>query len=86
LDGIYNIGTGKNHSISEIIALIGKILNKTITIKYEEPTIYDTMYTLADYKKISPIGRPDGWDPKMKFVDGIIEQIEWQKKQLGITT
>jgi nucleoside-diphosphate-sugar epimerase len=80
-DIIYNIGTGKNHSINEIISLIGKLLNKTITIKYEEPTIYDTMYTLSDSTRLRYVGKED-WIPKTKFVDGIKEEIEWQKKQL----
>ena len=71
----FNIGTGKNHSINEIIAMVGKILNKPLTIKHEEPTIYDTMYTLANINHID-------WRPKMDFEQGVKNQIEWQKKKL----
>ena len=80
LDGIYNIGTGRNHSINEIISMIGKILNKEIKIKYEEPTIYDTMYTLANTVRISDTD----WKAEMEFIEGVKKQIEWQKKQKNI--
>jgi nucleoside-diphosphate-sugar epimerase len=81
LGGIYNIGTGENHSINEIIYFIGHLLKKNLTIKNKEPTIYDTMYTLANNKKLCKL---TGWRKEMDFEQGVKNQIEWQKKQLTL--
>jgi nucleoside-diphosphate-sugar epimerase len=75
---IYNVGTGNNHSILEVIEKVSRILDKPILIKYDKPTIYDTQYTHADIDKIK---RCTGWYPKVDFDTGLRNQIEWQKKQ-----
>jgi len=72
---IYNIGTGKNISINEVITKIGRIFNKPLKIKYEPPTIYDCMYTKAD---ISHMKEDCNWEPKMDFDRGLMEQIKFQ--------
>jgi len=82
---IYNIGTGTNHSINEIIALVGRLLDKNITIKHEASTIYDTMYTKAGKSRIESVTlNGEEWINKMDFVDGIKEQIKWIKNQKNI--
>lgn len=76
---MYNIGTGENRSINEIIKLVGDILDKKLKISKDKPTRYDTMYTQANIDKINHYTK---WKPCMKFEDGVKTQIEWQKKQM----
>jgi nucleoside-diphosphate-sugar epimerase len=74
---IYNIGTGTNISINEVISGIGLMFNKPLKIKYEPPTIYDTDYTKAG---IARIKEDTGWEPKMGLYNGLVNQISWQKQ------
>lgn len=78
---IFNIGSGNSHSINEIIHMIATYLNKNVTINYQPRNRYDVDRTLAD---ISKIRYWTGWRPKIKFKDGLEQQIDWQKRQHGI--
>lgn len=76
---IYNIGTGGNISINEVISEVCTILNKPITIKYEPTTIYDCKFTKAD---MSTLKTDTGWESKTCFDIGLRNQILWQQRNL----
>ena len=81
----YNIGTGENISINEVIYKISKHFNKPLKIKHEPPTIYDTKFTRAN---INRINEDTGWKPLMDFDEGLKKQIEYQQRMydLDMTT
>ena len=62
--GIYNIGTGKNYTISEIAKMIG---GKTINIDKRPAEVYET---LAD---ISKSQKDLNWSPEHDLSDKINE-------------
>ena len=74
---IYNIGTGKNISINEVIGKVSRILGKPVTINYQPATIYDTNFTKANIERIT---RDTNWKPEVSFEDGLCEQIRWQSE------
>lgn len=59
---VFNVGTGVNHSILEIAAMISS--NTTMI----EPRLGESYITLADNSKIRQVL---GWEPKMKIEDYI---------------
>jgi len=76
----YNIGTGKNISINEVIQKVCTMIGKPITINYQPATIYDTMYTIANIDRIK---QDTGWESKVSFDMSLQKQIEWQKNELS---
>ncbi len=61
---IFNIGTGKNYSVNEVAALIGGPVVNIESRPWEYPV------TLADISKAKMLL---GWEPKIKFEEGIAE-------------
>jgi len=76
---IYNIGSNYAISINRIIYMIAKYLNKNVTINYQPRNRYDVDRTLAN---IDRIYEDTKWYPKVRFEDGLRQQIEWQKKKI----
>lgn len=71
---IYNIGTGQENSLSEIVKLIGKILNKKLIIKVIENKNYQTLdRSCADITKIV---NETKWRPKYILENGLNEMIK----------
>lgn len=75
---IYNIGSNDCHSINEIVRLICEITGRNVTINYQPKNIWDSDVTLADISRLKELG----WSPKVKFIDGLKEQIKWQMKYI----
>lgn len=61
-DGIYNVGSGKAHSIKEVIDLVGCL---TRQIPAPDGELYENSF--ADISKIKSLG----WSPKVDLKDGI---------------
>jgi len=59
---IYNVGTGRNHSVNEVASLIG---GETVNIP---PRQGEARVTLADYSNIK---NNMGWNPKVRLEDWI---------------
>lgn len=74
---VFNVGTGKPTSISEIakvlIDLYGKNLNPEIVNKYRSG---DIRHCYADVSKISKIG----FKPKIELAQGMKELVKWSEK------
>ena len=90
---VYNIGSGNSISINKIIQMISEYTGKNVTINYQPRSPWDVDCTRADISRIKhDTSRHAGWDedepivkfwePKIKFEDGLEQQIEWQKKNL----
>jgi CDP-paratose 2-epimerase len=81
--GIYNIGGGKENSISllECIELIEEILEKKINVKYEPSRHGDLQYFICD---ISKARKELKWQPKVKPKEGVRKLIQWIKQNLHL--
>lgn len=76
---VYNIGSGFSISINDIIYKIATYLGKDVTINYQPRNMYDVDCTKAD---INLIRTHIEWEPKIKFDDGLKDQIEWQRSMM----
>lgn len=64
---VFNVGTGNNHSVLELAAMISN------NIKYIEPRIGEAYITLANNQKIRKIF---DWEPSVKIEDYIIDELK----------
>ena len=76
----YNIGSGLEKTIDQLAGDILKILKKPATLKKIIPDrlSHDSRYLLNSGKI-----RKLGWKPKISWVNGLPETIEWYKKNEG---
>ena len=67
---VFNIGTGKEYSVEEIIHKIEAILGKSIKITQVKKRMRDVerMHLCADIRKIKKI---IGWAPQISFTEAI---------------
>lgn len=63
---VMNIGTGRNHSVLEVAALIGG------QTEFIEPRMAEAKETLADVSRAKELL---GWEPKVSFEDGVRELL-----------
>ncbi len=71
LNGVYNVGTGKQHSFNELVELLNNELNKNVEPTYVENPIPESIYvqhTCADSSKLEDAV---GWEPQIDFIEGI---------------
>jgi UDP-glucose 4-epimerase len=77
-EGIYNIGTGTETSVNELIEIISKVLGREVKPKYAPPR-------KGEVKRISlDIGRAKkelGFAPKCSLEEGIRRTIEWYSER-----
>ncbi|MBI4993173.1 MAG: GDP-mannose 4,6-dehydratase, partial [Candidatus Magasanikbacteria bacterium] len=73
----YNIGTGVEKNIEEMTDIILATLGKPQSLKTYVPDRlgHDRRYLLDSSK----IKRELGWEPRIKFADGLKQTIEWYK-------
>lgn len=78
---IFNIGTGTQTTIDELIGIIKKITGSTIKPKYEQVKIaqIEPKNWMADISKIKKILN---WQPKYKLEEGLEKNIKWFKKNI----
>jgi UDP-glucose 4-epimerase len=72
---VFNVGSGRPHSIKEAISLIEGVVGKEAEIRRKESAAGDVSITTAD---ISRIGNELGYEPRISFEDGIRRQVDWQ--------
>jgi dTDP-L-rhamnose 4-epimerase len=80
---VFNIGSGNIYTIIEIAERIGKVLDKSylkaeITGKYR---VGDIRHCYAD---ISQARKVLGFEPQVKFEDGVLEMAQWLEGQVAI--
>jgi len=69
---VFNIGSGKEYSVEEIVTMLGEILKRPLTIKQvrERMRKVERMHLLAD---ISKIRNATGWEPKIQLHDALVD-------------
>lgn len=75
---IYNVGSGKSYTITEVSKKIGKLLNKKIQIQYDKSIRKDDINDMvADITKIS---KEFNWKPVINIDEGLLSIIKEYKK------
>jgi nucleoside-diphosphate-sugar epimerase len=73
---VYNVGTGKQTSLREIVDLVRRVMNIAAPPAWESmpDRVWDTSVWLADNTKI----RSElGWQPQVSLEDGLRKTIGW---------
>lgn len=73
---VFNIACGEAHSLLDLIALLEKLLGKTLRIDYTPARSGDVRHTLAD---ITRAGRQIGYHPMTTFEEGLVQTITYFK-------
>jgi UDP-glucose 4-epimerase len=71
LTGIYNLGTGEQHTANEIVATLNDVLGTDVEPEHVENPIDEDVFvqhTMADYSKMQ---EATGWEPTVSFSEGI---------------
>jgi len=81
---VYNVGSGREASMKELIDIISKVSGKKIKIVQESsrkrPAKSEVMRLVCDYQKIN---HSSGWQPKVSLEEGINLTYNWLKSNLG---
>jgi UDP-glucose 4-epimerase len=80
---VFNIGTGKSHTLNEVYAAIAEQLGFTAKPIYGPPREGDIKHSLADITRAS---KELGYQPKAHFHEGLKKTVAWyleerEKKQ-----
>lgn len=70
----FDIGTGRAHSVNELVRNIIKITNSKSKITHTNERLGDTQNTLADTSKARAVL---GWRPKVSLAEGLKNYIQW---------
>lgn len=70
---VYNVGTGKQTSLLDLLNTIGKITGRTVNPKFEPPQAGDVRHSVAD---ISAAGRAFGYSPRVSMEEGLALLLE----------
>lgn len=74
ITGIFNIGSGRGASISEVIGLIAQVLDKDLDIVYKQGRSFDVPSNVLD---ISKAMQTFNWSPKTSLEEGIYLTWQW---------
>lgn len=78
---VINIANGEDHSILELVDVLNKIMDKNIEPIFTPPRPGDVFKTLADISKAKELL---GYEPKIKFEQGLKYTVEWFQSQRNI--
>lgn len=74
---VCNIACGDRIALNELVAMINRVLGKTIAPKYAPPRAGDIQHSQAD---VSLAGKLLNWTPRTTFADGLAETIDWYRR------
>ncbi len=80
---VFNVACGQDNSILELVAMLNKIMKKSIAPVHTPPRAGDVFRTLAD---ISKIKSTLGYKPQVDFEEGLRRTTEWFSNQLQTIT
>jgi len=76
---VVNIACGQAVTVNEIIDMINNLLGKSVKPTYTPPRPGDVKHSLAD---ITAAKNLIGFDPVVKFKDGLQKAIDWYRENL----
>lgn len=75
---VYNIGTGRSTSVLDLIAALNRQLGTSITPRHAPARAGDVRHSRAD---ISAARRDLGYEPAVRFEDGLAQTLAWYRQQ-----
>jgi UDP-glucose 4-epimerase len=73
--GEYNVGTGTESSIADLIQSLESIAGEQMRVKHGPAMEFDIQKSRADVSKIARLG----WEPKTCLRDGLVDTIEFYR-------
>ncbi|PIT73919.1 NAD(P)-dependent oxidoreductase [Limnohabitans sp. G3-2] len=78
--GFFNLGSGQERPLREIISLIRDMIDPSLTLGFGEvPYRPDQVMHLA--ADITALSSASGWSPAVSLKSGLSETVEWYKKE-----
>ena len=73
---VFNVGSGEERSVTQILDDLGSVLGRPITARVDASRIrsVDRMHLLADVRKLSAT---TGWEPEVDFMKGLTQLCHW---------
>ncbi|MBU1203226.1 NAD-dependent epimerase/dehydratase family protein [Patescibacteria group bacterium] len=76
--GIYNIGTGQETSILNLVDTISNIAKEKVSVKHSDPVVGEVRRSCLDYSKAS---REISWQPNYDLHQGLEITYRWFKEK-----
>lgn len=73
---VFNVGTGERCTLNDVLRLLSGIAGKKLDAEYVAPRSGDVRHSLADIERAR---RLLGYDPKVRFEEGLRETVSWFK-------
>lgn len=77
--GEFNIGTGRETDINTLFKKLAKLTGYKLSEHHGKPAAGEVMRSVLDARKAREVL---GWEPKMKFDDGLKKTVEWFRKKM----
>jgi UDP-glucose 4-epimerase len=71
LDGVYNLGTGEQHSANEVVAELQRVLGTEIEPEHVENPIDEEVFVQATMADPSRMHEATGWEAEIGFEEGM---------------
>lgn len=71
---VFNVGTGERCTLNDVLQVLSGIAGKKLDAEYVAPRSGDVRHSLADIERAR---RLLGYDPKVRFEEGLRETVSW---------
>ena len=73
---MFNVGTGERCSLKDVLRVLSTLAGRNLDPDYVAPRSGDVRHSLADIERAR---RLLGYDPKVRFDEGLRETVSWFK-------
>ncbi len=77
---VFNVGVGEQYTLNQTITLLNEIFGREVRPRYDPPRAGDVRDSQAD---ITLARQVLGYQPKVKFEQGLRQTVEWYRKTVG---
>ncbi|MGH9450196.1 MAG: SDR family oxidoreductase [Terriglobia bacterium] len=78
---VINVGVGEQFTLNRTVAMLGEIIGRDVTAHFGLPRPGDVKHSLAD---ISLARKVLGFEPLVRYEDGLRRTVEWYRQELGV--
>ena len=78
LNQVFNVGTGKPHSLLKLIDLIREVTNLHIRIEYVSSAPGDIPHSYASLDRVKTLG----WSPRVSLLEGLRDTVSYYRKMV----
>jgi UDP-N-acetylglucosamine/UDP-N-acetyl-alpha-D-glucosaminouronate 4-epimerase len=78
--GVFNIGTGERHSLNQLLRLLSVMVGRELDPEHTAPRAGDVRHSLADIERAR---RVLGYEPRVRFEEGLRRTVEWYRSTLS---